>query len=77
MKIKITSGYSDYRDHYIISIDDKEIMSFFDGEVEDNCLTRNFNDIYLIPEILEQVYQAGKNGEVLEIEEIEKDDHDS
>jgi hypothetical protein len=43
--------------------DKNMILSFYDGEPEDNNLGRNFNDVYLISEALQLAYEAGKRGE--------------
>lgn len=42
-----------------------------DGETEDNNLSRNFSDCYKIADIIQQAYNAGKNGEDLTIETVE------
>jgi len=55
----------DYSDRYEIKIDGISVFAVADGEPEDNTLSRNFNDVYKIQEIIEIVYEAGKNGEEL------------
>lgn len=54
----------------------KEVLDlkFHDGEPEDNFLSRNFNDIYLIRNLIEAAYFAGKNNEMLEISDEESSD---
>ena len=42
-------------------------LSFHDGESEDNNISRNFNDILKIEELLEIAFNAGKSGEELNI----------
>jgi hypothetical protein len=54
---------NDFQDGIIITFDDKKVFSVVDGEPEDNNLSRNFGDCYSILELLEQAYNAGKNGE--------------
>jgi len=61
-----------------IYINDKRVFVVYDivlyfsiinnGEIEDNNLCRNFNDCYGIVELLKEAHEAGKRGEVLEIE---------
>lgn len=64
----------DYQNAYEVEIVDGDTVSFSDGEPEDSNLSRNFNDVYKIPALIKQAYEAGKNGEVLEIENIQVDD---
>lgn len=54
-----------------IKIDDKKVFSVSDGESEDNTLSRNFNDCYSIPKLLQQAFEAGKNGEQFSIESVD------
>lgn len=49
----------------------KESASFGSGEPEDFSLVRDLSDAYNIKNMLIIAYQAGKNGEKLEIEELE------
>lgn len=63
----------DYRGKFVLKIDDKRFMSFFDGEPEDANLGRDFSDVFSIPELIQRVYAAGKSGEPLEIEDVETD----
>ena len=64
----------DYRDAVEVLIDGKKVFSVGDGEPEDNNLSRNFNDCYFIDGIIKQAYDAGKNGEKFETEEIQLDE---
>ena len=50
---------SDYRQSFSVLVDDVEMMSCYDGEPEDNNLSRNFSGVYSIQEIIEKVYEAG------------------
>lgn len=63
----------DYRGKFVLKIDDKKFMSFYDGEPEDANLGRDFSDVFSIPELIQRVYAAGKSGEPLEIEDVETD----
>ena len=60
----------DYCNIYVIEIDGKEVFNVYDGEPEDNNMSRNFNDVYKLQSVLEAVYEAGKRGEDLEIENV-------
>ena len=64
----------DYDQIYILEINGKEIISFYDGEPEDNTLQRNFNDVYKIDKIIKMAFNAGKNGETLSIKYNDVDD---
>lgn len=69
MKVEIydkENSYDEFRYHYDIVAGDM-VLSFSDGEPEDNTLSRNFSDVYSIPKLIEMAYQAGKSGEELEI----------
>lgn len=48
-------------------------LRFENGEPEDNNMSRNFSDIFLIKDLIKIAYNAGKNGEELEIIEKEID----
>jgi hypothetical protein len=58
----------DYRDCIKILIDGEEVFCVYDGEREDNSLSRNFANCYSIPCLLEKAYQAGIAGEELIVE---------
>ena len=60
----------DYRVYLEIEIEGKESLSFYDGEPEDNSLSRNFNDVYKITDLLRRAHDAGKNGEPFTIQYI-------
>ena len=49
-------------------------LRFEDGEPEDNNMSRNFSDIFAIKDLIKIAYNAGKNGEELEIIEKEIDE---
>lgn len=69
MKIKeIREEWGDCRQYYAIYINDECAISFHDGEPEDNNLMRNFSDVYKIVELMKDVYEAGRKGEILEFE---------
>ncbi len=78
MKIRIEN--QDYPDgcgsSMKIKIDDKQVFAVHDGEPEDNTLGRNFNDCYSIPKLLQQAYEAGKNGEQLTLESFDLNPED-
>lgn len=48
-------------------------LRFEDGDDEDNNISRNFSDIFLIKDLIKIAYNAGKNGEELELIEKEVD----
>lgn len=73
MKLKIICSNNDCFSS-IQFISDALELSFFDGEPEDNNLNRNFNDCYSIENLIKKAYEAGKNGEVLEIEKVINND---
>lgn len=58
----------DYREAYEIEIDGKKVFEVADGEPEDSRLSRNFNDVFQIIDLLKIVYEAGKTGQPLEFE---------
>jgi len=64
----------DYRSSLRILVDDKNVFDAMDGEPEDATLSRDFNDCYKIPSLMRLAYEAGKNGEELEIVNEEVDD---
>jgi hypothetical protein len=68
MKITAIKSTDDYDNAYELRVDGKFIFSVFDGEPEDNNLSRNFSAIYNIPKFMEMAYNAGKNGEEFSIE---------
>jgi len=64
----------DYGDIIEIYIDGKYKFGVYDGEPEDNNLSRNFNNCWRIPKLMREAYKAGKNGEEFIFEEIELDE---
>lgn len=76
MKVKVMSlteeeiEQRDYRDILAIYINDKKVFIVMDGEPEDANLNRDFNDCWFITDLMRQAYQAGINGEALEIEHV-------
>ena len=64
----------EYAEALELEIDGKTELSFIDGESEDNSLSRNFNDIFRIPKLLQRVYDAGVRGEKFELVENKVDE---
>ena len=64
---------NDYRGSLTIEIDGKRVASFWDGEPEDNTISRNFNDVHAIPSIITQAYEAGARGEFLTFQNEDED----
>ena len=58
-----------------IFINEEMIFSVYDGESEDNNLSRNFSDCWGIAKLLKKAFEAGKNNESLEIEEIQIEEY--
>jgi hypothetical protein len=46
-------------------------VDFIDGEPEDNSLSRDFCGVYSIPDLIKMAYEAGKQGQTLEMSENE------
>ena len=65
---------SDYRNAVEIYIDDKIAFSVGDGEPEDSNLSRDFSDVFSIPNLMRRAWEAGKRGEKFEYTEREDDD---
>lgn len=59
-----TMGYRDAIEYQIVG---GPVMSFWDGELEDANLARDFRAVFNIQEFVELAWKAGKDGEVLEI----------
>ena len=80
MKVIVTSLTNeelerrDYRDIMIIEIDGKKVFSVYDGEPEDSNLSRDFNDCWKIPTLIQMAHKAGADGEPLYIENVEVDE---
>ena len=64
----------EYTEALELEIDGKTELSFIDGESEDNSLSRNFNDIFRIPKLLQRVYDAGVRREKFELVENKVDE---
>jgi len=63
---------SDYREGYQIAVDGVTQASFYDGEPEDANLSRDFNDVYNIPVLMQMAYEAGilREGLDIQVEEV-------
>ena len=59
-----------YGDIFQIEVNGDVAFSVADGELEDNTLAQNFNDVYKIPDLIKQAYEAGARGMDIEIETI-------
>lgn len=67
----------DFRQYLDITVNtqDKELcFSFYDGEPEDNNLSRNFSDCYNIVDAMKLAWEAGKRGEEFVLEKGNFDD---
>lgn len=62
------------REALVIRVNGKDFMSFYDGEPEDNTLSRNFSDIFRIEELINNVIEALKDGELVVISNSESAD---
>ncbi len=77
MKVKIliltdeASEARDYRQKLAIKVDGKTEIEVYDGEPEDNNLSRNFAGCYKIGALLGQAYRAGYNKESFSLTEEE------
>lgn len=58
----------------IITNEGRKAVCFGAGEPEDMSLARDLNDAMFIKDLLVMAYNAGKNGENLNISEIEETD---
>ena len=63
----------DYRDRIIIKINNEKVFDIRDDYPEYSSLSRSFSDCYKIASLMRKAYNAGKNGEDFELEEIELD----
>lgn len=79
MKLKTISKSNEYGDNtkFVVELrNDSDLivlrLDFCNGEPEDNSLGRNFNDVFYIEEAIRIAYEAGKNGEKLEVENVQK-----
>ena len=57
----------DWRDKISVEIDGKNVFDVFDGEPEDNTLSRNFNSCHSIGALLEDAYICSRDGEWLNL----------
>ena len=76
MKVKITKVDYFVDWDYVESVTietENTVLDFSEGDSEDNTLSRNFSDVYHIEKLIREAYEAGKNGEDLNIEEIKID----
>ncbi|MBG9773027.1 hypothetical protein [Brevibacillus laterosporus] len=55
----------DFLDGYELRVDGHLMISMYDGEWEDNNLSRNFSDVHKIEDVIKLAFEAGKNGEEL------------
>jgi len=80
MKIKVLSlteeafEKRDYNNIMEILVDDKRVFCVYDGEPEDANLSRDFNDCYVIPDLMKMAHKAGISGETFEIEYLKVDE---
>jgi len=66
---------NDYRNVFCIDVDgEKEISVSDGGEPEDNSLHRNLSFVYSIIPLMRKAFEAGKNGEKFEIEDVKLND---
>lgn len=63
----------DHNDCIEIQIDGERRFKVHEGESEDNSLGRNFSDCYNVANMMQEMYEAGKSGKVVEFqyEEVE------
>lgn len=52
----------------------KHTLYFHDGELEDNSIGRNFQDVHTIADLMKETFAAAKAGEELEVIYLEADD---
>lgn len=77
MKVKIltltdeASAARDYGQMLVVEVNGNPEIEVYDGEPEDNSLSRNFNGCYGIGKLLEKAYRAGFNKEPFSLEEEE------
>ncbi len=58
----------------LITNEGTKSVNFAGGEPEDMSIARDLSDAWSIKELLVSAYNAGKNGETLEIEEITQEE---
>jgi len=77
MEIEIINGEnSDYMATLIIKVDGKERINVYPGEPEDSFLERDLSFAYDIVPLMEEAYNAGKNGQPFEITRKEEKDEE-
>lgn len=57
----------------LYTLEGKKTIRIGSGESEDMNLARDLSDALIIPKVLEMAYNAGKNGEDLEIKNIQEE----
>lgn len=73
MNVKvITSMDEDYQMELTIEVNGVKKFNVYDGELEDNCLSRNFNDCHNVASLMRLAYEAGVRGEEFNVETIEE-----
>lgn len=74
MKIKeiMLENNEDFRSALEIHVNDEKKLSFYEGEPEDASLGRDYSDVYNIVNLMKEAFEAGKNGEEFEFEQIWK-----
>jgi hypothetical protein len=72
MVVKVEYDDGGWSDGNALSISLDGVQHFYvaDGEPEDNNLMRNFNDCYNVLGMLRVAYEAGYQGEPLEVLEV-------
>jgi hypothetical protein len=63
VRIRHEIDEEEWKESIEILIDGSLVASFYDGELEDNCISRNFSDVHNIEDLMRRAYEAGKNGE--------------
>lgn len=67
-----TLAENDFASYLQIEVDGKVSFAVYDGEPEDNNLSRNFNDCYNIKDLMQAAYEAGTRGEPFNIEFVDE-----
>ncbi len=74
VKTKLISKPYDWRQTFSIEVDGIKRAIFVDGDIEYNCIARNFSGVFGIDNLMRMAYNAGKNGETFEVtEEFEEE----
>lgn len=53
---------NDFQDELKVTVDGQVQFHVYDGEPEDNFLSRNFSDVYDIGKLMRLAHEAGKQG---------------